>query len=221
MLIKNKKYEIDQINDFIYSIKVQGENKDIMFSMLKKMIKNSFYDKEVDSIIFPAESVKDFKNFLMEFNYLLPEKNCIKMIDDLSKQIIYLTKNNYGFYGFDINDIIVLDERTYVICSSEYLLPLIGDKMIFYSPINKPYFFSPDINNIYELPSEISYKCSYYSLGILIIFSFLNKYLLKGNEIKTEEEIEKEINCIKDTKIYWFLKRCLKTKSDSRELLLI
>jgi len=212
--ITNKKYEIDQLNDFIYNIKINGDFSDIIYSMLKKIIKNSFYD---DGIFFSAESVKDLKSFLQENNGI---KNYINMIDDLTKQIIYLRKKNHGFYGFDINDIIVIDDNKFVICSCQYLLPLIEDNMVFYSPINKPYFFSPDII-INELPSQISYKCSYYSLGVLITFCLTKKYLLKGNEIKTEEEIDKEIICLKDTKIYWFLKRCFKTEAEKRELLLI
>jgi len=212
--ITNKKYEIDQINDFIYSIKVNGENNDKIYSMLKLIIKNSFYD---DGLFFSAESVKDLKSYLQD-NYVI--KDCINMIDDLTKQIIYLRKKNYGFYGFDINDIIVIDDNKFVICSCQYLLPLIEDNMVFYSPINKPYFFSPDII-INELPSQISYKCSYYSLGVLITYCLTKNYLLKGNEIKSEEEIEKELICLKDTKIYWFLKRCLKTEIKKRELLLI
>lgn len=212
--ITNKKYEIDQINDFIYSVKVNGENNDKIYSMLKLIIKNSFYD---DGIFFSAESVKDLKSYLQD-NYGI--KNYINMIDDLTKQIIYLRKKNYGFYGFDINDIIVIDDNKFVICSCQYLLPLIEDNMVFYSPINKPYFFSPDII-INELPSQISYKCSYYSLGVLITYCLTKNYLLKGNEIKSEEEIEKELICLKDTKIYWFLKRCLKTEIKKRELLLI
>ena len=97
--ITNKKYEIEQINDFIYSIKINGENNDKIYSMLKLMIKNSFYD---GGLFFSAESVKDLKSYLQENNGI---KNYINMIDDLTKQIIYLRKKNYGFYGFDINDI--------------------------------------------------------------------------------------------------------------------
>jgi hypothetical protein len=214
-------YEIEQINDFIYSIKVHGENYLIekLYDSLKLTIKNSFYDE--GSLFFSAESVKDLKSYLQENNFKMPQNKCIMMIDDLTKQIIYLRKKNYGFYGFNIEDILVLDDNKFIICNCQYLLPIIEDNIIFYSPITKPYFSNPEIININELPSKINYKCSYYSLGLLIIFCFLNKYLLKGNEINTEEEIEKHIICLKDTKIYWFLKRCLKTEIKKRELLLI
>jgi hypothetical protein len=214
-------YEIEQINDFIYSIKVYGENYLIekLYESLKLTIKNSFCDD--GALFFSAENVKDLKSYLQEHNFKMHQNKCLNMIDNLTKQIIYLRKNNYGFYGFDLEDILVIDDNKFIICSCQYLLPLIEDDLIFYSPIKKPYFSNPEINTINELPSKINYKCSYYSLGILIIFCFLKKYLLKGNEIKSEEEIEKQIICLKDTKIYWFLKRCLKTEIKKRELLLI
>ena len=219
LIINNKYYEIDQLNDFIYSLKVKGENNDKIYSILKLMLKNSFLDD--GCLFFSAECLKNLKDYLLEYNFKMPQNKCLLMIDDLTKQIIYLRKKNYGFYGFDINDILVIDDNKFIICSSEYLIPLIDDNMVFYSPIKKPYFSNPEINNINELPSEISFKCSYYSLGVLIVFCFLNKYLLKGNEIITEIEIEREINCLNDTKLYWFLKRCLKTEIEKRELLLI
>jgi hypothetical protein len=214
-------YEIDQINDFIYSIKVNGENYLIekLYESLKLTIKNSFCDD--GALFFSAENVKDLKSYLLENKFKMTQNKCITMIDDLTKQIIYLRKKNYGFYGFDLEDILIIDDNKFIICSSQYLLPLIEDDLIFYSPIKKPYFSNPEIITINELPSKINYKCSYYSLGILIIFCFLKKYLLKGNEIKSEVEIEKELICLKDTKIYWFLKRCLKTEIKKRELLLI
>jgi len=45
--------------------------------------------------------------------------------------------------------------------------------------------------------------------------------LLVGNEIKTSDEIENVLASYKNTKIYWFIKRCLNEKIDKRKLLLI
>jgi hypothetical protein len=214
------KFKIENVSEYIFSLKINHEEDEInkiMYQMLNNIIKNSFYNE--NSIFFTAESVKDLKSFIFEYkNNILPEKKCIKMIDDLSKQIIYLRKNNYSFSGFEINDIIVIDNNNFIICNTEFLFPLIEDNIIFYLPIKKPYFFNPEIIKIDELPSEINYKCSYYSLGVLIIFCLTNKYILKAN---SEEEIEAEFEFIKDTKMYWFLKRCLNTNTEKRELLLI
>jgi hypothetical protein len=185
------------------------------------MLKSTHYDSETKSMFFSAEKVIPLKTFLLDNQEnKLDTGICIKMIDDLTKQMNYLKKYNYGFYGFNINDILVID-GTFVFCSTEYLKPLIGDNFIFVSPINHAYFSNPELLKLTTLPSEIDYKCSYYSLGVLVIYCLLNKYLLVGNEIKSDEIVDKTLEPLKNTKIYWFLKRCLDEKIDKRKLLLI
>ena len=151
----------------------------------------------------------------------MKQTKCIKMIDDLTKQIHYLKDINYGFYGFDINDILVVDESIFLFCCNQYILELEEDILISYSPINKPYFGNPEIFKLTTIPSLIHYKCIYYSLGILVVFCLINIYLLVGNEIKDSKEIEIILKPLKDTKIYWFLKRCFEENSEKRLLLLI
>ena len=87
--------------------------------------------------------------------------------------------------------------------------------------MNNPYFSNPEIIKLTTLPAEINYKCCYYSLGVLVVFCLLNNYLLVGNEIKSVEEIENIIKPLLNTKIYWFIKRCLYENIDKRQLLLI
>jgi hypothetical protein len=142
------------------------------------------------------------------------------MIDDLTKQMTYLKTMNYGFYGFGANDILVVD-NVFLFCNTQYLFPLQEDNFIFIEPIFKPYFSSPEIIKLTILPSEINYKCCYYSLGVLVVFCLLNNYLLVGNELKSAEEIEDIIKPFLNTKIYWFIKRCLDPNIDKRILLLI
>jgi serine/threonine protein kinase len=93
--------------------------------------------------------------------------------------------------------------------------------MIFYQPIKTPYFSNPEIMELTSLPSEINYKCSFYSLGVLVVLYLLNNFLLVGNEIKRVDEIENILRPIYNTKIYWFIKRCLEENIDKRVLLLI
>ena len=78
-----------------------------------------------------------------------------------------------------------------------------------------------EINKLTTLPSKIDYRCAYYSLGVLLVFCLLNNYLLVGNEQKSVEEVESILSPLKNTKIYWFLKRCLDSNIEKRLLLLI
>jgi len=214
-----KKYTIENVNDFTYSLKINGENAIPIYKSLKKLLTNSvYYDSESSTLFFSAETILSFKEYLLntKFSY----KNCIKMIDTLTKQINILRRLGYGFYGFDITDIIVID-NIHVICSSEYLLSMMNDNIIIDSPINRPYFTSPEIIQLTTIPSAISHKCIYYSLGVLIIYCLLNTYLLVSNELKSAEEIDFILMPLYNTKIYWFIKRCLDENINKRLLLLI
>jgi hypothetical protein len=214
-----KKYELTQIDDFTFNIKVNMNSK-IIYTCIKKLLKNTVYDADSQSIFFSAEDVKSLYSYLM--NEKMSHIKCIKMISDLTKQINFLNNINYGFYGFDIHDILVINEDLFLICSGDYLQSLTNNfNIIFYEPIKNPYFGSPDILTLTSLPSTIDFKCIYYSLGALIVYCLLNEYLLVGNEIKSDEEIENKLIPLQDTKIYWFLKRCLKINCKKRLLLLI
>jgi hypothetical protein len=182
------------------------------------MLKSVHYNNQKHSLTFSAEHVIPFKQYIT--TQKMQYKTCIKMIDELTKQIIYLKTLNYGFYGIDINDIIVIDD-TFIFCNTQNVLPITNEEFTFLQPINKPYFSNPELIELTNLPGKINSKCTYYSLGLLVVFCLLNKYLLVGNELKSDEEIDSSLSCLYNTKIYWFLKRCLKTQVEDREILLI
>ena len=214
-------YILTPINEFTYSLNIHGEYSGIVYNTIQKLIKTTHFDYNTNNIIFSAEYAIPFKTYLLEQkNKRLSYSQCIKLIDDLSKQILYLKKKGYGFYGFDIEDILTID-NTFILCSSKYLLPLENDNIIFTYPIFKPYFSNPEIFKLTVLPTKINYKCIYYSLGSLIVFVLLNTYLLVANELKTSEEIDSIIQPLYNTKIYWFIKRSLEQDINKRRLLLI
>ena len=70
------------------------------------MLKTAYYDSETESIFFSAEKVITFKQYIS--NRKLEIKQCIQLIDELTKQMIYLKSMDYGFYGFGVNDILVV-----------------------------------------------------------------------------------------------------------------
>ena len=205
-------YILKPINECTYNLKINGEYNIYLYKLIKKCIKTSNFDYETSSIYFCAENVTPLKDLIK--NNSLSHNKCIKLIYDLTNQILYLKKLGYSFYGFDINDILVVDEL-FMFCSAEYVVPLVNESIIFYSPIKQAYFSNPELYNLTSLPSEISYKCCYYSLGTLVIYCLLNAY------INRSEQIEKVIEPLYNTKIYWFIKRCLDSDINKRELLLI
>ena len=214
-------YKLIQINDFTYSLQINGDFANQLYNTIQKLLQTSHFDRETNTIIVSAENVIPFKTYILNQKHTrLSHSQCIKLIDDLSKQILYLHKLGLCFYGFDISDILTID-NTFVFCSTQYLLPLDNDSIVFTSPINRPYFSNPELFKLTSLPSEISFKSCYYSLGLLVVFSLLNTYLLVGNEFKTPQEIDFILDPLNNTKIYWFIKRCLDNDVNKRKLLLV
>jgi len=184
-------FSLSKINVFTYNLKINGENYKTIYKSILKIIKSSHFDYTSNSLLIKCEKITTLKKYILSLNNKkLSYGQCIQLIDDLSKQIKYLHAIDYGFYGFDLNDILTVDDHFFV-CNPKYLVSLTDDLIFFDYPIEQPYFSSPEIIKLTTLPSEINYRCSYYSLGALIIFCLLNNYLLVGNEIKTAEEIDK------------------------------
>jgi hypothetical protein len=217
----SKSYELTKINHFTYTLKIHGDNFMYLYNSINKIVKTSQIDYDTNTIYFSAENVTSLKKHILTQKYkCLSHGTCIKLIDDLTKQILYLHSLDYGFYGFDIDDILTID-NTFIFCSTQYLLPLDNDNIIFVSPIKLPYFSNPEVYQLTRLPTIINYKCCYYSFGSLIVFCLLHIYLLVGNEFKTTKEIDNIIQPLFNTKIYWFIKRCLEDDINRRRLLLI
>ena len=166
-------YNLTPINEFTYSLNIHGEYSEIVYDTIQKLIKTAHLDYDTNTILFSAEYVTPFKKYLLDQkNKQMSHSKCIKIIDDLSKQLFYLNKLGYGFYGFDIEDILTID-NTFIFCSTKHLLPLENGDIIFMHPIFKPYFSNPEIFQLRVLPSKINHKCIYYSLGSLIVFLLL------------------------------------------------
>jgi hypothetical protein len=224
-IMNNKSYHIEKTSDYSYTLLVKDEYKnEIYLSLLKtKIINNLIIDDETNKLYFNCESIVSLNTYLKnQNNNKMTENQCIKMISDISKQIKYLKIINYCFYGFDLDDILVINNNTFFIASAMYLLPMDDSYIILFDKIFvKPYFNSPEILQLTNLPSKITYSSTYYSLGLLVTYCLLNQYLLVANEIKSPNEIEDILKPIFYSKIYWFLKRCLNENCEERKLLLI
>jgi hypothetical protein len=204
-------YTIIPINEFTYNLNIQGSDDNCKYHLcnsIQKLIKGSYVDHDSNSVYFSAEKAVPFNP-----NNRLSYHTCIQMVDDLTKQIMLLHKFGYGIYGFNMNDILTIDEH-FVFCSTQHMLPLMDDHFVFNAPIRRPYFSSPELDKLTKLPSKLNYKCCYYSLGTFVGLCLLNIHLLV-------EDFEKLIEPLHDTKIYWFIKNCTNEDVNKRILLLI
>jgi hypothetical protein len=203
--------------DYSLFIKGNGKEKNILLESIIHLLPFAFIDNEGDKneLYFKAKNVSSLQDFIKNMNY----DQCVNLIGFISKQIEYLTKYQFTFIGFDLQDIIVVDEYIFFVSSTQYLYPIINNNITFYIPFKKPYFASPELLEFLELPGHITSKSCYYGIGVLVVYCLLGEYLLKGNDIKTDSEIDIILKPIYLTKMYWFLKRSLKLLEKDRYLL--
>ena len=217
-----KKYSLTEKNECTFYLKIYGENSIPIYKMLNKILVNSVYNNETTALFLNAESVVPLQKYISNTTDTMSLSRCIKMMSDLSWQIKYLKTKNYGMYGLDLDDILVINDNTFFIASTKHLTNINAKDyyIYFYKPIVKPYFSSPELNELTKLPAKIDYRSSYYSLGALILFCSTNIYIF-AEQIEEEQNLLEILEPINYTKTYWFLKRCFYKNCKERILLFI
>jgi hypothetical protein len=189
-------------------------------------------------ISFNAKSVKTLKQFQQELfiknnTTSIPYEVIIKMIHQLSSQLKYLIEVHCKtFIGYNLENVIVIDDTNFIYLPNDDLYNIESEEITITSPFSQnDFFMSPEISIIKEIPSTVHYKSAYYSLGCLIIHC-LTSTNEETNEDSNEDENEnKETNenmikildtlPIKETKLYFFIKRSLLKEPKNRSLLFI
>jgi hypothetical protein len=130
-----------------------------------------------------------------------------------------LNNESKCFYKLDASNILVIDDCKFVYLTHEHLKDVKDNKIHIYNPISKKTgFFSPELENVKSIPILINYKTIFYSLGLLILDNMTSNV---EKTINKEINISDELFCIKDTKLYYFLVRCLQTKPSKRFLIYV
>jgi hypothetical protein len=171
------------------------------------------------TLFFKALTVESFNQFKERQNKInntkkLPYNLILHIIYSLSKQITYLLKNESKcFYKFDISNILVIDDCKFIYLSCEDLNDVKENKIIICRPISKTLgYLSPELKNAKSIPILVSYKTIFYSLASFILDN------IPPNEETNEET---KLSWVKDTKLYFFLKRCLYNEPVKRFLLYV
>jgi hypothetical protein len=184
---------------------------DTTYTNKTKTITKTLYFKA-----FTVESFKKFKekyikkNKTNKFSYTL----VLDIICSLSKQIRYLLENESKcFYRIDTSNIVVIDGNKFIYLSHEDLKDVKEKQIHIYRPIPKSEgYLSPELKKANIIPILVNYKTIFYSLGLFILDN------IRTNEDINEEETNEDI---KDTKLYFFIKRCLCTEPEKRFLLYV
>ena len=213
-IIINPEFTISKDNNKKTLFEIKFSNKYLLYSLTKtKIIKNYTILDNGKTIILKATSIKMFSEFKKEQNKLnktnkLSYPILLKLIYYLSKQLDYLmTNDSKCFYTYDPNNIIVIDDSIFIYLSQEHLKDVKKDEfnnnnIHIYSPISTSnLYLSPELSSAKILPIMINYKTIFYSLGLLI-----------------SENLSSSIS---ETKLNYFLERCLNKDPCERYLLYI
>ncbi len=140
----------------------------------------------------------------------------VKMAQCIGQQLFYLEKYAHTFSWFNLDTILVIDDSSFLCIGLEQLMPVDAFGRIWFTTpfsLKQPHI-APEIQRLKTLPSYVTYKAAYYSLGSLITFC-----LVVDDEKSTKMQLRLEF--IADTKLYWFLLRCIDPVASARLLLFV
>jgi hypothetical protein len=210
---KNSHYTLEAKNDLLYL--------NPLFESIIEIQLLPFSFIENNKLHFHAQSVCLLEDYLINNNNTMNVENILFFLYSISKQITSLEHKGFTFYGISLKDVIVVNKNIFLILNTSTILPIENGYITFLFPFEKPYFANPEILAIDSLPCQISHKCIYYSLAALTIYCLFNNYILKGNDLLSNSELDAILFPIYGTKLYWCLKRCLENDCDKRYLLYI
>jgi hypothetical protein len=228
-IIKTDEYEItqDPKNKTLFTIAFTSAFTSALLKSLVKpniILGATIYDN-YKSMSFKAHSIKTLNQYKTDlisaksvpnFSYL----NTLKLVYYLTKQVSYLIEEeSQCFYQFTPENIIVIDNSKFIYLSLNHLKKIIdGTELVkFVSPFDRDGFVSPELLAIKSVPSNINYRTIYYSLGLLImdcLFDYLREEIDITNITNDNNNII--LNPIKETQLFYLIKRCLHEDPASR-----
>ena len=177
------------------------------FKVIKQTTEDGYKKLEVK-----AKTIESLKSYLkkkdLEYDLVL------KLMYNVATQIFLLKQIDKGITHFSLDDILIIDERKFVFVNSEKITKIKFKKLVLNKIIKKNKFVSPELEDVDEIPSEIHYKASIFSLALI------SMYALTGNYV-TLENFKDLTDFMYATKLYWCLERCLKIDPDDRYFYII
>lgn len=154
------------------------------------------------------------------------------MADSLCQEVILFAGHGLGFYSFLLDNVYVVDNHKFIYLGIEHLVE-VREKIVHFSvPFREKsailqggggdtnLFICPEIKNINQLPFRIVYSATYYHLASLIIYCMFHKNICFSDDGGDYSGVQ-TLSAIYNTKLYWFLIRCLHNEPSKRILLWI
>lgn len=209
-------------------------NGNIEYNTTQKKLMNSFIESGLLNNALPEDNYKNIY-FKCSSMCLLKDMyqhskpiNIYKMIFDISTQMRYLLEEEHSvFIGFDPRHVLVLNDDIYLYINGDCLEKIDENENIEIKcpPNSEDYIIAPELYEITELPCKLNYKCSYYSVGIMYLQMFKimetkNTQKIDTRDVEEIAELLKSLS-INNTKIFYFLQRCLQKNPKNRQIFFV
>lgn len=234
IIIKNATFQIGQEETDKKSFKIffNGYSEALIKSITKtKIIIGATTTEKFNTLTFKAFSIKTLAEYQETLEKETGEKKmkyeyALKMTQNLASQLNYLiTHFSKTFLGYSPENLLVIDNNKYIYLSNEYLLDIEDEEVMITFPFtHNDFLMSPELVHIKDIPSFVNYKVSYFSFGYLLLLLILgDDIIIKTNETSEYEKIRlyMETIRIKNTKLYWLIKRCLVEDPKNRSIVFI
>ena len=169
-------------------------------------------------VSFYAKTCCSLRELLSQRREKLQYFEGVKLAQCIGQQLFYLEKCRYTFCWFNLDNILVIDDTFFLYVGLEQLKPIdAAGRICFTAPFSsKQPHLAPEIKRLYILPSYVTYKAAYYSLGSLI-----TSCLIDADMEANDQSCKNMLEPIAHTKLYWFLLRCFHAEPGARILLFI
>ena len=156
----------------------------------------------------------------------LSYNDCLILIHYIYLQQSFLERNGFGFFKILLEDVIMIESSVdnglmFAYTNSSHIKKINEkEEIIFMTPFqNNKGFIAPEILEIKTIPSRVSFKCFYYSLGLLILHCISTK---EDDKIINDKIMDDKImDNLKGTKLYWIIQRLIVSDPLKRILLLV
>lgn len=204
-----------------YSIRYNNEHIGFIQSIMAVLGDERCRVAGKKTLSFTARTVQPFELFLLEkqkkvdFSYNL----CLHLLYCLEEQNKYLLKKESAcIYCIKVEDILVIDNNTFIIVTPKRVRKIDETKQIvFLAPFERTGFCSPELLLLDKLPCHVTVKTFYYSLGALLVFCISNVHL----HLYDSSKMDLLLKPIHGTKLYWLLLRLLHVDAKKRQFLYV
>ncbi len=151
----------------------------------------------------------------------MPYATCMDMAICLGKQLSHLESVGYTFDWIDDRHVFMITDHCFLCLDVDGLCRMSKEGTVTVSrfpddPTAKGHthiHLSPELANASVIPCVLPYKSTYHSLGSLL------SHCLSDQSLTIDDK--SFLLSIVDTKLYWFIRRCIDPSPESRTMLMI